>query len=47
VLGQVQSPDLDDWSEKVYRFQGKPPRYFDLLTKVGMKPGHLRERKRE
>uniref|UniRef100_A0A8C7LXV5 Si:dkey-22o22.2 n=1 Tax=Oncorhynchus kisutch TaxID=8019 RepID=A0A8C7LXV5_ONCKI len=25
VLGQVQSPDLDDWSEKVYRFKGKPP----------------------
>lgn len=30
VLGRVQSPDLDDWSEKVYRFEGKPSRYFDL-----------------
>ncbi|MEQ2210376.1 hypothetical protein XENOCAPTIV_012583 [Xenoophorus captivus] len=26
VLGQIQSPDLDDWSEKVYRFDGKPTR---------------------
>lgn len=26
VLGQVQSPDLDDWSEKFYRFEGKPSR---------------------
>ncbi|KAF3692423.1 Neural-cadherin Cadherin-N [Channa argus] len=24
VLGRIQSPDLDDWSEKVYRFEGKP-----------------------
>lgn len=32
VLGQVQSPDLDDWSEKVYRFEGKPTRYFDLIS---------------
>lgn len=31
VLGRVQSPDLDDWSEKVYRFEGKPSRYFDLI----------------
>lgn len=31
VLGRVQSPDLDDWSEKVYRFEGKPSRYFDLM----------------
>lgn len=30
ALGRVQSPDLDDWSEKVYRFEGKPSRYFDL-----------------
>lgn len=31
VLGQVQSPDLDDWSEKVYQFEGKTSRYFDLI----------------
>uniref|UniRef100_A0A665TZ65 Si:dkey-22o22.2 n=1 Tax=Echeneis naucrates TaxID=173247 RepID=A0A665TZ65_ECHNA len=31
VLGQIQSPDLDDWSEKVYRFEGKPSRYFDMI----------------
>lgn len=31
ALGRVQSPDLDDWSEKVYRFEGKPSRYFDLI----------------
>ncbi|CAB1413809.1 unnamed protein product [Pleuronectes platessa] len=24
ALGQVQSPDLDDWSEKVFRFEGQP-----------------------
>ncbi|KAM6967601.1 LOW QUALITY PROTEIN: neural-cadherin [Aplochiton taeniatus] len=30
VLGQIQTPDLDDWSEKVYRFEGKPPRSFAL-----------------
>lgn len=26
VLGQIQSPDLDDWSQKFYRFEGKPSR---------------------
>lgn len=31
VLGQVQSPDVDDWSEKVYKFEDRLPRYFDLL----------------
>lgn len=31
VLGQIQSPDLDDWSEKVYQFEGKSTRYFDLI----------------
>ncbi|XP_030606404.1 neural-cadherin [Archocentrus centrarchus] len=35
VLGQVQSPDLDDWSEKVYRFQGKPTRLFSLDQSSG------------
>ncbi|XP_049902259.1 neural-cadherin [Epinephelus moara] len=53
VLGQVQSPDLDDWSEKVYRFEGKPSRLFSLnqssgqLTiKEGAPPGsyHLQVR---
>ncbi|XP_077071073.1 neural-cadherin [Siphateles boraxobius] len=35
VLGQVQSPDLDDWSEKVYKFEGKPPRQFSLNQNSG------------
>ncbi|XP_061097128.1 neural-cadherin [Conger conger] len=36
VLGQVQSPDLDDWNEKVYRFEGKPSsRYFILNQSSG------------
>uniref|UniRef100_A0A3B4CXY3 Uncharacterized protein n=1 Tax=Pygocentrus nattereri TaxID=42514 RepID=A0A3B4CXY3_PYGNA len=35
VLGQVQSPDLDDWSEKVYKFEGKPPRQFILNQSSG------------
>ncbi|KTF89691.1 hypothetical protein cypCar_00002126 [Cyprinus carpio] len=35
VLGQVQSPDLDDWSEKVYKFEGKPPRQFSLNQNTG------------
>ncbi|XP_031175500.2 neural-cadherin [Sander lucioperca] len=35
VLGRVQSPDLDDWSEKVYRFEGKPSRWFSLNQSSG------------
>ncbi|XP_030639003.1 neural-cadherin [Chanos chanos] len=35
VLGQVQSPDLDDWSEKIYKFEGKPPRQFSLNQNSG------------
>ncbi|KAK2845166.1 hypothetical protein Q5P01_011825 [Channa striata] len=35
VLGHVQSPDLDDWSEKVYRFEGKPSRFFSLNQSSG------------
>ncbi|KAM9310460.1 neural-cadherin [Pholidichthys leucotaenia] len=35
VLGRVQSPDLDDWSEKVYRFEGKPTRLFSLNHSSG------------
>ncbi|XP_076827668.1 neural-cadherin [Brachyhypopomus gauderio] len=35
VLGQVQSPDLDDWSEKVYKFEGNPPRQFILNPNSG------------
>lgn len=31
VLGQVQSPDLDDWTKKVYKFEGKNSRYCDLI----------------
>lgn len=31
VLGQVQSPDVDDWSEKVYKFEDRPPRYFNIF----------------
>lgn len=40
VLGQVQSPDVDDWSEKVYKFEDRPPRYFDLLLKFGTGSWH-------
>ncbi|XP_044062896.1 neural-cadherin [Siniperca chuatsi] len=35
VLGRVQSPDLDDWSKKVYRFEGKPSRLFSLNQSSG------------
>uniref|UniRef100_A0A3B3YQT3 Uncharacterized protein n=1 Tax=Poecilia mexicana TaxID=48701 RepID=A0A3B3YQT3_9TELE len=35
ALGQIQSPDLDDWSEKVYRFDGKPTRLFGLNQSSG------------
>ncbi|AWP15835.1 putative neural-cadherin-like [Scophthalmus maximus] len=35
VLGQVPSPDLDDWSEKSYRFEGKPSRLFSLNQSSG------------
>ncbi|KAM6995518.1 LOW QUALITY PROTEIN: neural-cadherin [Tautogolabrus adspersus] len=35
LLGRVQSPDLDDWSEKVYRFEGKPSRLFSLNQSSG------------
>ncbi|XP_017279259.1 neural-cadherin [Kryptolebias marmoratus] len=35
VLGQIQSPDLDDWSEKVYRFEGKSTRFFSLNQSSG------------
>ncbi|XP_072249833.1 neural-cadherin [Leuresthes tenuis] len=35
VLGQIQSPDLDDWSEKVFRFEGKSTRYFSLNQSSG------------
>ncbi|KAK2909682.1 hypothetical protein Q8A73_007397 [Channa argus] len=35
VLGRIQSPDLDDWSEKVYRFEGKPSRFFNLNKSSG------------
>ncbi|XP_062848374.1 neural-cadherin [Trichomycterus rosablanca] len=35
VLGQVQSPDLDDWSEKVYRFEDTSPRHFTLNQSSG------------
>lgn len=34
VLGQVQSPDIDDWSEKVYKFEDRPPRYIFFLSLV-------------
>lgn len=30
-LGQIQSPDLDDWSEKVFHFEGKANRYSSLI----------------
>ncbi|KAM3614937.1 uncharacterized protein V6R79_020964 [Siganus canaliculatus] len=35
ALGRVQSPDLDDWSEKAFRFQGKPSRWFALNQSSG------------
>ncbi|XP_077577604.1 neural-cadherin [Stigmatopora nigra] len=45
-LGQIPSPDLDDWSEKTYRFEGKPSRLFSvnhssgqLSIKDGVPPG--------
>nr|XP_054596935.1 neural-cadherin [Nothobranchius furzeri] len=53
VLGHIQSPDLDDWSEKVYRFEGKSTRFFSLnqssgqlLIREGTPPGsyHLQVR---
>ncbi|RVE63047.1 hypothetical protein OJAV_G00163090 [Oryzias javanicus] len=34
-LGQIQSPDLDDWSEKVYRFEDKTNRFFSLNQSSG------------
>uniref|UniRef100_A0A3P9H2T4 Si:dkey-22o22.2 n=1 Tax=Oryzias latipes TaxID=8090 RepID=A0A3P9H2T4_ORYLA len=34
-LGQIQSPDLDDWSEKVFRFEGKANRFFNLNQSSG------------
>ncbi|XP_061676359.1 neural-cadherin isoform X2 [Syngnathoides biaculeatus] len=35
VLGQIPSPDLDDWSEKSYRFEGKPSRLFSVNHSSG------------
>ncbi|XP_053349522.1 neural-cadherin [Clarias gariepinus] len=35
VLGQVQSPDVDDWSEKVYKFEDRLPRQFILNQNSG------------
>ncbi|XP_056142918.1 neural-cadherin [Lampris incognitus] len=35
VLGHIQSPDLDDWSEKVYHFEGTPSRLFSLNQNSG------------
>ncbi|KAG7474379.1 neural-cadherin-like [Solea senegalensis] len=35
VLGQVQAPDLDDWSQKVYQLEGKPSRFFSLNHSSG------------
>ncbi|XP_031733141.1 neural-cadherin [Anarrhichthys ocellatus] len=49
ALGRVQSPDLDDWSEKVYRFEGKASRLFglnltsgELSVREGAPPGSYR-----
>ncbi|XP_037129929.1 neural-cadherin [Syngnathus acus] len=46
ALGQIPSPDLDDWSEKTYRFEGKPSRLFSvnhssgqLSIREGVPPG--------
>ncbi|TTA40571.1 Neural-cadherin [Bagarius yarrelli] len=35
ILGQVSSPDIDDWSEKVYKFEDRPPRHFILNQNSG------------
>ncbi|XP_041101476.1 neural-cadherin-like [Polyodon spathula] len=35
LLGQVQSPDLDDWDKKIYRFEAKPSRHFILDENSG------------
>ncbi|XP_027005788.2 neural-cadherin [Tachysurus fulvidraco] len=35
ILGQVQSPDIDDWSEKVYKFEDRPSRQFILNQNSG------------
>ncbi|XP_048386187.2 neural-cadherin isoform X1 [Stegostoma tigrinum] len=34
-LGKVQAPDLDDWDDKRYRFEGTPPKNFDLNENSG------------
>ncbi|XP_041045226.1 neural-cadherin [Carcharodon carcharias] len=34
-LGKVQVPDLDDWDDKRYRFEGTSPRYFALNENSG------------
>ncbi|XP_072324160.1 neural-cadherin isoform X1 [Scyliorhinus torazame] len=34
-LGKVQAPDLDDWDEKRYRFEGTSPRHFALNENSG------------
>ncbi|XP_072573022.1 neural-cadherin isoform X2 [Paramormyrops kingsleyae] len=34
-LGQVRSPDLDDWNEKLYRLEGKTSRHFVLNRSSG------------
>eukprot|EP00062_Callorhinchus_milii_P003975 gi/632942725/ref/XP_007886565.1/ PREDICTED: neural-cadherin-like [Callorhinchus milii] len=35
-LGKVQAPDLDDWDDKTYRFEGISPRHFTLNAKSGL-----------
>ncbi|XP_068179581.1 neural-cadherin [Antennarius striatus] len=35
LLGLIPSPDPDDCGEKVYRFQGNPPRWFGLNQSSG------------
>ncbi|MGH0141278.1 UNVERIFIED_CONTAM: hypothetical protein FKN15_078002, partial [Acipenser sinensis] len=35
LLGQVQSPDLDDWDTKIYRSEAKPSRHFILDENTG------------
>ncbi|MGH0160427.1 UNVERIFIED_CONTAM: hypothetical protein FKN15_039322 [Acipenser sinensis] len=35
LLGQVQSPDLDDWDTKIYRSEAKPSRHFILDENSG------------
>ncbi|KAM8870426.1 neural-cadherin isoform 2-T2 [Spinachia spinachia] len=49
ALGRVRSLDLDDWSEKVYRFEGKHSRWFtlnqtsgQLSVREGAPPGSYR-----